>query len=203
VQLPTISKRVNKFYSSILLFIIGGFLIKSRITFGDGFTGMADGLIFLSLSILYTLVLLVILTITGVKYLKHRSKFNLLPLFTTILVVAGLFITFIVGHSEIQAKNYELTNNIKGSRRYTLSLKDNGKFLISKREIEWTCIFKGRYKIEGDSLTLLRNDIQTITDNNFTDVYSISKNKSELFPINKVNFSIDSSKSLRMMTDNK
>ena len=91
-----------------------------------------------------------------------------------------------------------MTANVPG---YRLTLKPGGKFVITKREIEWSCFYKGKYSIENDTLKLFRTDIQHITGNAFSDTYLVGKDNIFLVPFSANAFIGDTARWLILALD--
>ena len=188
----TILKRL---YSSIILLIIGGLIIKSRLIIGDDCMGMIEGLSFLFFIIIYIVTFILVLVVPFIK----KRPFNFYPLVTTILVIVGIFISFNIDKFESPTTLYATTTS--PSRRHSqcsLTLRKNQTFNIKMQEIEWACFYKGVYTIWGDTLKLLRQDIEIKTNNVFTDKYFIDKNKKTLFPLDNLQ---DTTRWLTIMND--
>lgn len=177
----------KKLYTSILLLVIGGLIVKTRIIIGDVCMGMVEGLLFLLFSVIYIVTLLLILVIPAIK----KRPFNFYPLVTTVLVIVAIFLSSNLDKFESKTTLFATTRTGRVGE-CSLTLRQNGTFKIEIQEIEWSCYYKGKYEIQKDTLTLLRDDIQALTDSIFTDTYLIDQNKKTLFPLDKIDFMQDS-----------
>ena len=155
--------------------------------------GIIEGISSLFFCVIYILTLVLVLAIPVIK----KRPFNFYPLLTTVLVVVAIFISFNMDAFESPRTLYAETSHRDGES--TLTLRQDGTFKIKVQEIEWACFYKGNYKIQGDTLTLSRQDIQAITDSLFSDKYLIGKNKQVLFPLDK--FTQDTRRWLKITND--
>ncbi len=155
--------------------------------------GMIEGLSFLFFSVIYLVTLGLVLVIPIVK----KRPFNFYPLWTTLIVIVAIFISFNQDKFESPTTLYAKTPHRGGAS--TLTLREDGTFKIKAQELEWACYYKGNYKIQTDTLTLSRQDIQAVTDSLFSDKYLIDKNKLTLFPLD--NFPQDTTRWLTITDD--
>lgn len=158
----------KKLLSSILLLLIGAFIVKSRILIGDGCIGMPEGIWFILLSIVYLLALTIVLTTSLIRYYKRKGKFNFYPLLATCIVVFSVILS---SKSEI----FESPTSLYAATMdgHSLTLRDNNTFEIQIREIEWSCFYKGTYNIENDIITLSKSNIEELTNGVFINIYKI------------------------------
>lgn len=184
-------RNLNKYYSSIILLIIGVLIAKTQILFGDGCYGLPDAIQFIILFIIYILVLLAVLIISIFNYFKKKVSFNYSPVITTFIVGIIVFLAFNSSIFESSTLYYATTY-----KHNTLTLRNDNSFTLKLKELEWNCYYKGKYKLKNDTLFLLRSDIQNITNNLFTDKYLFDKSKKILFPIDNNKCSKDSTRCL-------
>jgi hypothetical protein len=182
---------LKKLYSSFILFIIGAFILKTRIKTGDGCQGMMEGIQFIFFFAVYILTLFIILAYSIFKYLKTETDFNFYPLWTTVIVILCVFFSFNIDKFEDPIR---LQAEINKSDGHNLILNENGKFKITLRATEWSCFYKGEYHVKNDTLILSRPDIQTLTDSIFADKYLIDVNKKMLFPLDRSDFLKDTTR---------
>lgn len=179
---------MKRLYSSFTLIIIGALIAKTQIIFGDGCQGLSEAIISIFLCIIYILLLTMLLTISAIKYFRKKDKFNYYPLLATLFVLIFLYlIMFQTDKFESATTLYAKENSsshIPG--QCSLTLRENQTYKIKIQEIDWTCFYKGDYKISGDTLKLLRKDIKLKTDSLFTDKYLIDKNRKILLPLDNL-----------------
>lgn len=158
--------------------------------FGDYCYGIGHGLLFILLSILYFIIFIISVSISIYSYFKKQQVFNFIPLIITIVTILVLTLAF---NSEWldSPKKFTAGNGFMGS---TLSIKENNTFEIKIQGHHMSCHYKGDYKINKDTLELLRKDIGTQTDNIFFNKYLL-KGKN-LSPIEGNLIVNDSAKSL-------
>ncbi len=157
--------------------------------------GIIEGFLLLLFSVVYIVTLVIALILPLVK----RKSFNFYPLVSTAIVIVAVIISFNLDIFESPTALYARTKNRIGQS--SLTLRHIGRFKIQQREIEWSCYYKGRYGIQGDTLLLLRNDIRTVTNDLFTDKYLIDANKKILIQINKFDLIQDTTKWLTIIDD--
>jgi heme/copper-type cytochrome/quinol oxidase subunit 2 len=194
---------LKKLYSSIILLFIGGLIIKTRIVFGDGCQGMADFIFFFFLTIIYIITLIIIVAIYTIKYFNKKETFNYFPLLTTLIVIIPIYLSFQLNKYESPTTLYAKTQDSNRRIPCSLTLRKNQTFEIQMREIEWTCYYKGNYKIKDDTLFLLRNDIEIKTDSLFTNKYLMDDNKKLLYPLDGLEYIQDTSSWLKIIDEEK
>jgi len=182
----------KKLHSSIVLLILGGLIAKTQILFGDGCQGMVEVILFLFLSVIYIFALLIILSTSATKYFKKEESFNYFPLATTLIVAILIYLVF-------QSDNFESSTRLHAISplQHSLTLRKNNTFKIQMQEIEWACFYKGNYKLQGDTLTLLRPDLQAKTENIFANKYFIDQKSKRMYPVD--NFSQDTTRWLTII----
>jgi hypothetical protein len=173
-------KQLKKFYYSIILLAIGGFMINSQVRWGDGCAGMIGGLTFFLFSFVYGILFLLYLIRESTT---PKVKFNVYPLLSTLLVIAGVLLALNSEKFKGSVKLYAEA----ASPGYSLTLRENGNFTFAQHETEWTCYYEGKYQIKNDTLTLSRHDILVLTDGGMSDIYQIDKVKNKLYPIDRFN----------------
>lgn len=162
----------KKYHTSIFLLIIGLLIAKTRILFGDGCWGMADGLMTLVLILFYTISFIIIIA---------TSESSLLPSITTLVVI---ILVAIVSNAEKFESATILSAVDEGDS--SLTLRENNTFTIQQQAIEWSCYYNGSYAISGDTLVLLRSDILLKTDSLFVSKYLIDRQGGILLPLENV-----------------
>ena len=190
-------KILKKLYSSIILLFLGLLIAKTRILFGDGCVGMPDVFQFAFLCIIYGLTLAIILIVSTIKYYKYKNSFNYFPIPITLIVIGLVYLAI-----EIDAINPNTTlyatKATTGWNDRILTLREDNTFQIQMREVEWSCFYKGQYKIRKDTLFLERNDIQSETDSVFSDKYLIVHNQKMLYPLDKLEYLKDTTRWLKI-----
>jgi len=135
---------------------------------------------FLFLSMIYTVILVIILLNSAVRFFRKKDTFNYFPLLATVMVIVVVLLASQTDKFEGSTTLYAASPN-----RHSLTLWKSNTFKIQMREIEWSCFYKGIYKIDGDTLSLARNDIQSITDSIFSNTYLIDHSKGLLYPLDR------------------
>jgi len=187
--------KIKRFYSSFILLLIGGLFAKMQIIIGDGCEGMPEVFMSIFLFFLFILVLIIVLAISLFKYLKKKVPFNYFPLLTTLIIV-------IVNFGIIQSKKFESSTIIFATAdmgRHDLTLRENNTFKIRMAGMDWSCYYKGKFRINKDTLFLSRNDIQSKTDSIFADKYLIDKSKKMMYPIDRLNYLQDTARWLTIV----
>jgi len=191
----------KRFYSSILLLIVGGLLVKTQFVIGDGCSGMGDGILFVLLVFAYSISFLIIMVISIVKYIKHKGKFNFFPVLITLIVVTVVFFSAYSDKFESKTIFYAEMKPKGHTGRNSLTLRKNHTFKIIVGHIESVCYFKGNYILKGDTLKLLKDNIQEKTDSTFADQYIIDKNKKNMHPLDRPDFLQDTTRWLIISED--
>ena len=137
--------------------------------FGDYCYGIGHGLLFILLSVLYLVTFIISISISIYSYFKNKQAINFIPLIITIVTILVLTLAFNFEWLD-SPKKFTAGNEFMGS---TLSIKENNSFLIKIQGHHMSCYYKGDYKINKDTLELLRKDIGTQTDNIFFNKYLI------------------------------
>jgi hypothetical protein len=161
----------KKYYSSIVLLIIGLLMAKNRLLIGDGCQGMPDGILFVVLSVFFIVALIVVIVLSF-------KKFNFLPFVTTAFVIALVYSAIFI--NEFESPTLLTASN---RNRNTLKIWEDHSFKIQRSYVEWSCYYKGKYQMNGDTLILLNKDIGSLTDNLFSNKYLIDREKNVLKPM--------------------
>lgn len=167
---------ISKLYSSLILLVIGGLIVRSQIVIGDECKGMLQAILFIPLIVLYAGTFIVTLIVQRVK----GRPFNFYPFVTTVFVMIAIYFSFDQEMFKSKPTLVAETQTDNGSR---LTLRENGTFLIQIREIEWSCFYHGEYQMRDDTLKLLRLDLQAVTHDKFVNGYVVERDKMLLRPL--------------------
>ena len=193
--------KLKKAYSSIILFIIGGLIIKTQILIDESCQGFIEGIWLLFLCIIYLVVLVVILMVSFFQSSKQNISYNFFPLLTTLLIIV-FFYAFASGKFDSSTKTLAIMENNGSMEKHILKLKENGSFVIQMREIEWSCFYKGNYYLIHDTIILNRN-VQSLTHNLLSDKYLIEESGKYLLPLDRFGKIKDSTQWLTIANANK
>lgn len=176
-----------KIIKYIILILLGSLMLYQFIPIGDYCDGMANGLFFLALGVLFLLAFLIILIFDIIKRVKHKQQFDFIPLIIFIIVVGCNYSLLKVENkkfwtTEVLIADLEQDNFIRTNR---ITLYNNNSFAITDFRTDYQCTIQGNYTLKGDTLKLDRKDLSELTDNVFTSHYIISKSDSILVAINK------------------
>ena len=181
----------RKLKSSIVLLILGVFMIKSIVLVGDGCKSQGDGFLFILLTICYLIIFIIIQIISIIKLKKNEGKYNFIPLIITLCLFVLLPLAF-------NQESFESPTIIKANtnRHHTLYLRKNNTYKIQIRYVEASCFYKGTYIINKDTIILLDENIKNKTDSAFYNKYLINKKLNLLYPIEISRLILDSTKVL-------
>ncbi|TRX22072.1 hypothetical protein [Flavobacterium franklandianum] len=73
----------------------------------------------------------------------------------------------------------------KEESQQTRAIDENESFVITIKEVEWTCYKKGNYEIKDNILTLKKDNLIQETDSLFTYKYKTDSKKKVLIPLEK------------------
>lgn len=176
-------------------------MTKTKILTDDGCQGMHEAILFGALIIIYILSFLVIMIISSIIYFRKNS-FNFFPIVTTFILIIFFYLAITLNSFESPTKLHaELYNDTW--QQYSLKLRENNTFKIQVRFDEWSCYYKGNYKISSDTLFLLRDDVQAKTDSVIASIYIIDDSKRLMYPIDVTESIQDSARWLKIMDDMK
>ena len=147
--------------------------LYQNINFGDFCEGMADGLLFAFLCLLFILFIIVVELRDLYKLVRRKEKFDFYPLlFLVIFVTANWFV--IVANENRFWKKIKYKGKVENidSNAWIVLYEDN-TFEVTKSDIEQRCTYIGKYNFENKFLILYDENIEIKTDNNFTDKYEL------------------------------
>ena len=169
-------------YSVLIGLTILNFYLNFPI--GDYCTGMPDGLISGFIMTIFLLLALVFFLINIINKLKKNRGFDFISLLLLIVFIIGNFLLSENRQDKLWFDK-ELYGIAKDSRRSSIILYSNNKFNLRLPDIEWNCIYTGRYYIKGNVLRLERDDIKDVTNGIFGNEYEIVMCDSLLVPNQK------------------
>ncbi len=179
-------QNLKKYYSSIILLIFGGLLIKTQVVFGDRCSGLVELAEILFFSLIYLVVLFVIMIIYVVRKAFYDKPMNYIPLWISCVILALFFVTHfaLCGMFESEIRIYAYIKNHRDLDKKSLTLRQDGCFEIETGGVDWVCLYPGKYKMNGDTIFLNRK-VQTFTDSLFSDKYLIEKSGKYLYPLDR------------------
>jgi hypothetical protein len=185
-------KYFRKYFSSLTLAVIGGYIIRLNIHFGDYCTGVPDGIKLAFLFLIFFTVFSIIV-IRDLYISKMRiTKFNFWPVYT-VFAFFTIFILMSWLKGKLNESRVILTANMK-SYPYRLNLLKDRSFSLNERYIEMTCYYFGNYAWEKDTLTLHFNDNQ-LHKKELSGQYIFNTSKTELSKVESIGDSINPSDS--------
>lgn len=168
---------------NILLLIIGLLIAKLQIIFGDGCIGVVQAMFSFFLIVIYLVILLVINIRSVYSYFKKEEKYNFTSLLITALSIVLFFLAHFINNHESKTILCAYADRDYGPGGF-LYLKQNKKFKIVIQHTEYACFFKGKYKIQNDTLYLEKDELQTKTQYVFTNKYIIDETQKKMYPLN-------------------
>jgi hypothetical protein len=167
-----------------ILLLLGIIILCLNIHFGDFCEGMAKGLLFGFLSVIFILFFLIIELRDLYKLISKKEKFDFLPLsFFVIFILSNWFLIVANENNFWRKIKYEGEVENEDARAWIV-LYENNSFETTKSYIENRCTFIGKYHIEKNIIILDDENIESKTDENFTNRYMIVSD-SILQPLNK------------------
>jgi len=185
---------IKKLYSSIILLVIGGLIVRSQVIIGDDCKGMIQALSLIFFCIIYVISLVVILVVQRTR----KRPFNPYPFVTTFVVVIATYFTLNVDKFQSEPKLIAVT---KAELKSKLTLRADGTFLIQIREIEWSCFYSGKYDLDRDTLRLSRPDIQSVTEDLFVNRYLVDNDEMRLRPLDNADSVSDAARTLIILSN--
>lgn len=197
-------KRFNRFYSSFILLIIGGILLKTLFYRGEECGSPNSWLVFI-LVVAYIFVLVLAMINILIRLTRKKEKFNFYPIITT-LILGSLLAFFSVAPEDLFASKTLLKAELSNDNihhEYSLTLRADNTFKVVIKDEQNNCRFTGNYTLQNDTLNLLRPELQTISNDLFGPQYHLNSVTETLYPINNLGAPIDSSKYLKIVVDNR
>lgn len=152
--------------------------------FGDYCSGLVQLILMVIFGGLFLLSFLIFTVIDIIRFKRRRKKFDYIPAF---ILVFFLFISYIFLTSENEKfwTKLALTGQIDVGdlRSAKIKLYQNNTFSVRVSYVDFSCIYQGKYKVENDTLTLLRKDLPELTNNLFTTKYEYSYQDHLLVPV--------------------
>jgi len=156
-----------------ILSILGIITLCLNIHFGDFCEGMAKGLLFIFLSIVFIFSFLIIELRDLYKLISKKEKFDFLPLFFLIFFIISNWFLIVANENKFWRKiKYEGIVDDKYARSWIV-LYENNSFEATRSDIENRCTFTGKYHIEKNIIFLDDENIQNKTDKKFVTKYLI------------------------------
>ncbi|MGQ7947103.1 hypothetical protein [Flavobacterium sp. WC2509] len=173
-------KKIKYGILSILLLLT----LCLNIHFGDFCEGMAKGLLFAFLSIIFILGFIIIEIRDLFKLVDKGEKFDFIPLYLFILFVVFNSFLFVANENKFWREiKYEGIIEDEYERAWIV-LYENNSFEITRSYIENRCTFIGKYHIEKNIINLDDENIESKTDKKITKRYLIISD-SILQPLDK------------------
>lgn len=182
---------------NILLLIIGLLIAKLQTVFGDGCIGMAQAM-FSGILILIYLVIFVFINLRhAYRYFANNEKYNFNSILITILSIVIFFLVNFINNHESKTIICAYAER-EYAPESMLYLRQNKTFKITIQHADYMCIYKGKYKIQHDTLYIEKDELQTKTHYVFTNKYIIDENRKKMYPLNLPEQFQDSSHWLRI-----
>lgn len=167
-----------------ILLVLGIIILCLNIHFGDFCEGMANGLLFGFLSVIFILFFLIIELRDLYKLLSKKEKFDFIPLSFLVFLILSNWFLIVANENKFWRKiKYEGVVENENARAWIV-LYENNCFEVTKSYIENRCTFTGKYHIEKNTIILDDENIESKTDENFTKRYLIISD-SILQPLDK------------------
>ncbi len=138
-------------------------------------SGMMIAFMWLFFGGLFVLAFIIFLVIDITRNIRKKTKFDIIP---TVLMV-GFILLNLVWINNLE-DNSRMWKDIqwKGTLRSEagdgdLMLYTDGTFDAKCQYTEHSCYFFGAYSIENNKLTLVKNDLEELTDHRFTAEYFV------------------------------
>lgn len=174
---------MKKYYSSIILAIIGIFILFLLYQSNRGGSGLGFIIFIGFFTILYFLILIGLTIGSLIKKSKGNIPFNFLPIWTTVLFFAFSILLLNIDKFKSPTVMFAITNPTVTREGTYLRLRKNNSFEIREDAIESFQIFSGTYSLNKDTLTLIENSIAPIRDGTFSNKYLIDEQNKFLYPI--------------------
>jgi hypothetical protein len=173
-------KKIKYGILSILLLLGLGL----NIHFGDFSEGMAKGLLFAFLGLIFILCFVIIEIRDLYKLVRKGEKFDFIPLCLFILFVALNSFLIMANDNKYWRKiKYEGVIDDEYERAWIV-LYENNSFEATRSYVENRCTFIGKYHIEKNIIVLDDENIESKTDQKITKRYLIISD-SILQPLDK------------------
>jgi len=166
---------------SILLTAFTLFFIYTQLEIKDGCKGMITAIWGLFFLFVYAVILVFYFSKAIWYYIEHKQKINFSPLYLTILFLLLFFLKISIHVNPFSSK-IVFQASMHDNCGKSITLYQNKKFRIDKREACYSCYNIGKYQWNNDTLVLNRNDIY-IRNYNIPDKYLLSKDSRYLIPI--------------------
>lgn len=170
------------FKQTKFLFICGLLILWIIIPIGDYNVGFSANLMALLIWIIGFTYFIISFITNIVKTYKKIESFNYLRL----IVIATFTLLFLIILNADGRKFW--TNRLlyaETKNLVTLSLFADNSFSVKIIHNMWGRVYQGEYKIDGDTLHLLRDDTADTTSLPFTTKYILNKRNGSILPINK------------------
>ncbi|QBN20127.1 hypothetical protein [Flavobacterium nackdongense] len=171
----------NNYIKYGILSFLGLLTIKMYIHFGDYCSGMFEGLIWLFLCFIFILSSIVIVVY---DLIKRKFDYKIYIIILIVFLLNLFFITQPLDESE-NNKDAVLIGYVDHFYDKQITLNENESFVITIKQVEWTCYKKGNYEIKDNILTLKKDNLIQETDSLFTYKYKIDLKNKVLIPLEK------------------
>ncbi|MEO8066221.1 MAG: hypothetical protein ABI599_00880 [Flavobacteriales bacterium] len=150
---------------------------------GDRCSGLAHALGALVLAAGYALIFLVITVLDVSRLLAGRKGYDLIPLIITCVFIGAFWSLPAWGDEKPWTRQvFSGQADVGDARSASLRLYANGTFSAQTAYADWSCTYTGRYEWENGTLTLLREDLPSLTDSAFTNMYRFAQSDSTWLP---------------------
>jgi hypothetical protein len=164
-------------YRIIKYVLLAGFFLFTMyqiIPFGDYCSGIVEVLLFIVFGGLFVVSFIIFLAIDIFRTFRKKSRFDFIPIILMIIFI-GTNLLIYGNESPRFWKKVQLKGVIEKEfgERGELILYTDGTFDAKCRFIELSCTYTGEYTINDNVLTLIRKNIEELTDSTFTTKYLI------------------------------
>lgn len=151
---------------------------------GDSCSGLAHVTGWMLLAMIYVVAFLGFTGIDIYRSVRHRVRFDLVPLFITCLFVVATYWVFKI-EAEWPWKEEVLRGRIEVGdlRAAGLVLYTDGTFKAHTAYVDHGCTYWGGYSWRSDTLLLLRTDLAELTNGTFTTNYCHRPQDNMLMPV--------------------
>ncbi|MFD2915122.1 cytochrome c oxidase subunit II [Psychroserpens luteus] len=182
---------MKKFLKYGVLIILGFFILKPLILYGDYCRGLLNTINFIFFGGLLVLVFIILTIINLLQKRKRNLKFDVIP----VLIVLIIFVSFYILSNLDEPKFWTEKTLIalieieSTPRSGDLILYKNGTFAATLHSADFSCTYQGDFELIDNQLQLKRLNLENETENLFTEKYEVDQLNKKLLPLNE-NFGI-------------
>ena len=168
-----------------VLLVINLLIVYQFIQFGDYcVNALVEVLLSFVLLIIYALVFIVGLTNNYRQSRKGNVNFERAFLIMPVVLVISLLLGWKYGDRlNYEEPKYVIVHNYGKIYRWKVYVFENEEFELRDFQIGSTCVYKGSWEQNGDTLKLLREDIPDITEGEMNAVYLLDWKQKTAFPL--------------------